>query len=115
MKNAVGRVVLFVAGAAVALVGEAFWRHDGRLDLGRSSSAPALAPASRAAIAAGVEHCRDDCEQWAIVTQAGDAPLRCRAACERATPPTPHEPIRRVTRAPADHSRTLRDEPSVAR
>lgn len=115
MRILVG-LLLFLAGAAAGFVVEAWWRHDGVLGFGRglssspSASAP-LAPASRAAIAAGVERCRDDCEQWAIVAQTGDAPLRaCRAACDRTTPAPVREPIRSVTRAPADHGRTVRNE-----
>lgn len=118
----VAAVALFLAGGAVALGAEAWWRHDGALGWSRAPSpapaggAPSLSPGSRAAIAAGVERCRDDCEQWAIVAQAGDASLRaCRAACDRTAPPptTAHEPIRSVTRAPADHGRTIRDEPAA--
>jgi hypothetical protein len=110
----VAAVALFVAGGAVALAAEAWWRHDGVLGWSRAGSSspsgaapslPSLSPASRAAIAAAVERCRDDCEQWAIVAQAGDASLRtCRAACDRTAPAAaPREPIRSVTRAPADH------------
>jgi len=46
-----------------------------------------------------------------IVEQLSDAQLAtCRAACEARHPAPPREPIRRITVAPADHSRTIRDE-----
>jgi hypothetical protein len=54
------------------------------------------------------QDCRDTCEQRAVVEGQDDDQKRdCQARCEAASPQTtPYQPIRRVTRAPADHRRT---------
>ena len=53
--------------------------------------------------------CRDLCEQTMIVEKLDETYLKnCRARCDG--PPAPHEIPRRITVAPADHSRTLKDE-----
>lgn len=53
--------------------------------------------------------CRDLCEQTMIVEKLDETYLKnCRARCDG--PPAPHEVPRRITVAPADHSRTVKDE-----
>ena len=71
---------------------------------------PPPPPPSSAAVHRERKDCRDLCEQTAIVEQLAEAQMKaCRARCERQTPLPPREPIRRITVAPADHSRTIRD------
>jgi type II secretory pathway pseudopilin PulG len=60
------------------------------------------------------DDCRDQCEQSAIVgqgtNQIDDQALRaCRARCDGRAPEAkrPYEPIRSISVAPADHSRSL--------
>jgi len=63
-----------------------------------------------------VEQCRDDCEQRAIVYHHPEAVLRlCRASCDAQMPRRPYEPIRSVTRAPADHRPSPIIVPSTAK
>jgi hypothetical protein len=53
--------------------------------------------------------CRDLCEQTMIVEKLDETYLKnCRARCDGPAPP--HEVPSRITVAPADHSRTLKDE-----
>ena len=88
----------------VAAAFAAGWVGRGLQDA-RSGAPAGVAPAVAATRA---QDCRDDCEQRATVEQLGDDWLRsCRNGCG----PTgaaggaarPYEPIKRITRAPADH------------
>ena len=67
-------------------------------------------PLPRAVTAQKLHDCRDLCEQNGIVEQLPEKVVKaCQARCAKDTPPPPYEPIRRITVAPADHSRTIRD------
>jgi hypothetical protein len=100
-------VRLFLAGALVSalVIAAAAWRD--------APPPPPPPPASRTAVHQQLKDCRDQCEQTAIVEQLPEwRMVACRAACEERhpLPPAKREPIRRITVAPADHTRTLRDE-----
>jgi hypothetical protein len=72
--------------------------------------APPPSPPSPAAVHHQLKDCRDLCEQTGIVDQLPEWRVRaCWSSCEERYPPPPREPIRRITVAPADHSRTIRD------
>jgi len=97
VKVALVAIAVFVAFAAG-------WWVRGVQEERKTVAAPAVAtPAAQAQ----AEKCRDDCEQRNIIQRLGDDWLRnCRFACNG--PPKPYEPIRSITRAPADHSRQER-------
>lgn len=80
--------------------------------------APAVSPAQARTVAkTKLSECRDACEQRAIVEQLDEKVMRaCRARCDAeggagqggaaaAGGASDHPPIKRITRAPADHRR----------
>jgi hypothetical protein len=71
---------------------------------------PVAAPAGKPAPTADEQQkCLDACEQKSIVGQTPEAEMRaCRASCGNRTAGAarkPNEPIRSISRAPADHGR----------
>jgi hypothetical protein len=89
-----------------------YWRDPRLRQMLPSLTAPP-APVAPAAARQAVKDCRDQCEQTAVVEQLPEERmLACRARCEERdpAPPPTHEPIRRITVAPPDHSRTIRSE-----
>jgi hypothetical protein len=98
--------VLFVAALVMLLAWllATAWRE--------APPTPPAQPPAPAVTHQKLKDCRDLCEQNAIVEQLPEELMRaCRLRCEGRFPPPRREPIRRITVAPADHSRTIRSEP----
>jgi hypothetical protein len=106
MKGLITLLALGVLGAAGA-----WWYYQTQYR-GAYQAAKTVAEQTRTQQQAKkqVDDCRDQCEQAAVVGQTGDEALRaCRARCEGRAPEAkrPYEPIRSISVAPADHSRSL--------
>jgi hypothetical protein len=78
---------------------------------------PPPPPPSAVSRAEAAQRCLDECEQAAIVAgRKDDVGLACRQRCGRAQVVAgPREPIRSISRAPADHSLALPSGPRIQR